>query len=47
MLALTGDTGARSLLLRHADKVAEVELDDKAILTDFDTASVLDDFQNG
>jgi molybdenum cofactor cytidylyltransferase len=37
ILALTGDTGARALLLRHAEHVAEIALDSDAVLTDFDT----------
>ncbi len=43
MAALTGDKGARGLLLRHAEHVAEVELDSKAILLDFDTPASLAD----
>jgi molybdenum cofactor cytidylyltransferase len=35
---LSGDSGARSLLLRHAEAVFEVELDGEAVLRDFDTA---------
>jgi molybdenum cofactor cytidylyltransferase len=38
---LSGDSGARQLLLRHASKVAEVELGATAILTDFDTPDSL------
>ena len=37
MLQLSGDTGARALLRRHADRIAEVPVDDDAVLTDFDT----------
>jgi molybdenum cofactor cytidylyltransferase len=40
MSALTGDTGARALLLRHAEQVAELELDSEAVLLDFDTPDV-------
>ncbi len=40
MMALTGDSGARALLRRHADAVAEVVLDD-TVLRDFDTAESL------
>jgi molybdenum cofactor cytidylyltransferase len=42
MMALQGDSGARSLLRQHRDAVAEVELDD-TILRDFDTAESLAD----
>jgi molybdenum cofactor cytidylyltransferase len=45
ILALTGDTGARSLLLRHAESVAEVDIGDSAVLVDFDTAEGLDAFR--
>jgi molybdenum cofactor cytidylyltransferase len=41
ILALTGDTGARSLLMRHAEHVAEVAVDSSAILADFDTPEAL------
>ncbi len=34
---VTGDTGAREVLRLHPDDVAEVELDDAAVLTDLDT----------
>ena len=37
MTALTGDTGARALLLRHAEYVTEVELASNSVLVDFDT----------
>ena len=39
--ALTGDTGARGLLKRHAARVTELETGDEAVLTDFDTAESL------
>ena len=39
--ALTGDQGARALLARHADWVAEVELGSDAVLRDFDTVESL------
>ncbi len=42
MMALTGDSGARSLLRQHADAVAEVELDE-SVLRDFDTVESLAD----
>ncbi|MEJ0047378.1 MAG: NTP transferase domain-containing protein [Rhodospirillales bacterium] len=41
MAALTGDTGARALLLRHAEQVAEVEVESDAVLRDFDTPDLL------
>jgi molybdenum cofactor cytidylyltransferase len=41
MLALSGDTGARALLRRHADQIAEVAMDDDSVLTDFDTEASL------
>jgi molybdenum cofactor cytidylyltransferase len=41
MAALTGDTGARALLLRHAEHVVEVECDTDAALLDFDTPDAL------
>ena len=39
--ALTGDGGARALLARHAEWVAEVELGSDAVLRDFDTVESL------
>jgi molybdenum cofactor cytidylyltransferase len=41
MAALSGDTGARALLFRHAEYVAEVEVESDAVLLDFDTAEAL------
>ncbi|MGY4800976.1 nucleotidyltransferase family protein, partial [Teichococcus aerofrigidensis] len=40
MQRLTGDAGARRLLIAHAEQVAEVELED-AVLRDFDTPEAL------
>ena len=40
MMALQGDAGARALLKRHAEAVAEVAMDD-AVLRDFDTVESL------
>ena len=40
MMALKGDSGARSLLRQHADSVAEIVVDD-TVLRDFDTADSL------
>lgn len=34
---LEGDTGARSVLAGHADRVLPLEVDDRAIITDIDT----------
>ena len=36
-----GDAGARFLLNRHLEQVAEVEIDDDAVLRDFDTVESL------
>jgi molybdenum cofactor cytidylyltransferase len=41
MMELTGDSGARSLLKRHIENVAEVAMEDDAVLRDFDTADSL------
>ena len=43
MLALSGDRGARALLLRHAAYVCEVDLGSVAVLRDFDTPEALAD----
>jgi len=40
MAALTGDAGARVLLKRHAEQVAEIEMEE-AVLQDFDTPESL------
>ncbi len=37
IVSLTGDQGARKLLARHAERVAEVDVADEGILRDFDT----------
>lgn len=37
MLAVEGDQGARSLLVKHADRIRLVPMDDDAILADIDT----------
>jgi molybdenum cofactor cytidylyltransferase len=39
--ALTGDLGARHLLHEHAADIAEVAMDDDAVLRDFDTVDTL------
>ncbi len=41
MLALGGDSGARHLLGQHLDAVAEVAMEDDAVLRDFDTPEAL------
>lgn len=41
ILALRGDGGARSLIARHLEEVAEVEIEDEAIFRDFDTVESL------
>jgi molybdenum cofactor cytidylyltransferase len=38
LLALTGDTGARNILIQNMESVAEVDCPTNAILRDFDTA---------
>jgi molybdenum cofactor cytidylyltransferase len=41
LMALAGDEGARSLLDRHAEHVAEIETDSTTIFADFDTPESL------
>jgi len=41
ILAITGDSGARFLLGKHMEEVAEVEMADDAVLRDFDTTESL------
>jgi molybdenum cofactor cytidylyltransferase len=41
MMALAGDQGARKLIEDHADLVAEVEMDNDAVLIDIDTPQAL------
>ena len=41
MMQITGDVGARHLAGKHADRVAEVEMADDAVLRDFDTTDAL------
>lgn len=41
ILQITGDSGARFLVGKHADAVAEVEMADDAVLRDFDTTESL------
>jgi molybdenum cofactor cytidylyltransferase len=41
ILQLTGDSGARAMLSRHMEHVAEVEMGEDAVLRDFDTTDAL------
>ena len=41
ILALSGDAGARLLLKRHMEQVAEIDMADDAVLRDFDTVESL------
>jgi molybdenum cofactor cytidylyltransferase len=41
MAALAGDVGAKHLIGEHAELVAEIEMDDDAILVDIDTPDAL------
>jgi molybdenum cofactor cytidylyltransferase len=41
ILELSGDGGARALLRRHMEQVAEVDVGDDAVLRDFDTVDSL------
>jgi molybdenum cofactor cytidylyltransferase len=41
VMALEGDTGARTLLAAHNDQIVEVAVDDVGVLQDFDTAEDL------
>ena len=41
MQGVTGDIGARQLILQHADAVAEVEAESDATLIDIDTPEAL------
>jgi molybdenum cofactor cytidylyltransferase len=45
MAELAGDVGAKHLIGEHAELVAEVEMDDDAILVDIDTPEALDAFR--
>ena len=46
MLQISGDVGARHLIGEHAELVAEVEMDDDAILVDIDTPEALATFRD-
>ncbi|HET6184574.1 MAG TPA: molybdopterin-binding/glycosyltransferase family 2 protein [Acetobacteraceae bacterium] len=41
IMEITGDSGARALLGKHLEHVAEVEMGDDAVLRDFDTTEAL------
>ncbi len=41
MQSITGDVGARHLAGQHADRIAEIEMPDDAVLRDFDTLEAL------
>mgnify|MGYP005813083007 CR=1 FL=1 len=41
LASLAGDQGARTLLLRYADQVLDIEVDDPGCVTDIDTAADL------
>ncbi len=43
LMALAGDVGGRGLLERHAEQVAQVEVESDAVLRDFDTVESLAD----
>jgi molybdenum cofactor cytidylyltransferase len=45
MAELAGDVGAKHLIGEHAELVAEVEMDDDAVLVDIDTPEALDALQ--
>ena len=45
MAELAGDVGAKHLIGEHAELVAEVEMDDDAVLVDIDTPEALDAFK--
>ncbi len=47
LMALTGDVGGRGLLERHAEQVAQVEVESDAVLRDFDTVELLADLPDG
>jgi molybdenum cofactor cytidylyltransferase len=46
MTGLAGDVGAKYLIGEHAELVAEVEMDDDAVLVDIDTPEALDAFRD-
>jgi molybdenum cofactor cytidylyltransferase len=45
MAELAGDVGAKHLIGEHAELVAEVEMDDEAVLVDIDTPEAFDAFR--
>jgi CTP:molybdopterin cytidylyltransferase MocA len=44
---VTGDRGGKTLIEQRADEVVEVEMPDRAVLTDIDTPEALDDVRSG
>ena len=47
ILAISGDSGARFLVGKHAEQVCEVEMADDAVLRDFDTTESLSTLPKG
>jgi molybdenum cofactor cytidylyltransferase len=47
LMGVTGDRGGKALLQLRADEVVEVEMPDRAVLTDIDTPQALDDVRSG
>jgi molybdenum cofactor cytidylyltransferase len=47
LMGVTGDRGGKTLLELRADEVVEVEMPDRAVLTDIDTPQALDDIRSG
>jgi molybdenum cofactor cytidylyltransferase len=47
ILEISGDSGARFLIGKHAEAVAEVEMADDAVLRDFDTTESLTTLPKG
>jgi molybdenum cofactor cytidylyltransferase len=45
LLGVSGDIGARNILLRHMESVAEVAMESDAVLRDFDTPDALRDIK--
>jgi molybdenum cofactor cytidylyltransferase len=44
LLGISGDIGARNILLRHMESVAEINIADDSVLRDFDTPEALHSF---
>ena len=47
LMDVTGDRGGKTLIEQRADEVVEVEMPDRAVLTDIDTPEALDDVRSG